>query len=636
MKTSRLTLFICLFISTFASCSLIGTRRSEVYTNIKSSESPILWELYPNPNEVPVYAGEEITFKLTPQPGKRIDNITINFGDGKTKKLENPECKEIDGKTICTSVYEPHQYFDEFKKTDCKEINEKVICTSVYESEEDRQRDSNKKAYKLCKPFIQYFDEGRLYESRIKFVILSSEISSDEEIKEKAIENMVKKLREGIRDVIKLHKDRKNLSILGIKDGELPKFALSSLRNANFEYPDNKIEETELNVIQKITQYLVEKNLQEPSYAILEKNSQVLTRLAYEAVIDPNPKPTEESKSRKIYLGALEYGLMSDHKGPSNPIVYSIKMETDAERFIIESTSSYGDDGKSEKNVKKQEASKEASGSASETKELNAKKEITVSGSNQDSSNKNIKQMKSVSSSRLLAARFDTAHFLIVIDQLYKASIIKTEPIYYNLDCESKMIKRTAKIKINTRILSREGIIEWIKDIDSNVEDKVIPQFLIYAQKMSPDNEGELKRSPKREPVSDKLKPENSDDKYKKIETIFKNFKLNDEHPKAKSPENSSSNRSDGKNNEGKDETLKGGDKTKSESPENLPSKRSDDKDNKGKDGSDGGMKSESTETSSSKLSDDKDNKAENFVEKPPESLFEKIRNFFKSLKSLF
>jgi len=263
MKTSRLTLFICLFISTFASCSLIGTRRSEVYTNIKSSESPILWELYPNPNEVPVYAGEEITFKLTPQPGKRIDNITINFGDGKTKKLENPECKEIDGKTICTSVYEPHQYFDEFKKTDCKEINEKVICTSVYESEEDRQRDSNKKAYKLCKPFIQYFDEGRLYESRIKFVILSSEISSDEEIKEKAIENMVKKLREGIRDVIKLHKDRKNLSILGIKDGELPKFALSSLRNANFEYPDNKIEETELNVIQKITQYLVEKNLQE-------------------------------------------------------------------------------------------------------------------------------------------------------------------------------------------------------------------------------------------------------------------------------------------------------------------------------------------------------------------------------------
>ena len=80
-------------------------------------------------------------------------------------------------------------------------------------------------------------------------------------------------------------------------------------------------------------------------------------------------------------------------------------------------------------------------------------------------------------------ARFDTADFLVIIERLEDDDRPKDELVqrsgqdYYDTVYNAKAIKRTAKIKINARILDTNGRILWISDITKQASDLVMPDY---------------------------------------------------------------------------------------------------------------------------------------------------------------
>ena len=77
-----------------------------------------------------------------------------------------------------------------------------------------------------------------------------------------------------------------------------------------------------------------------------------------------------------------------------------------------------------------------------------------------------------------LYAQFDTANYLIVINRINEPKIKLSDAIYYDLKYDSKMLKREIDIKITARIINTDGKIVWIKDINKNLSDFVLPQFI--------------------------------------------------------------------------------------------------------------------------------------------------------------
>ena len=78
----------------------------------------------------------------------------------------------------------------------------------------------------------------------------------------------------------------------------------------------------------------------------------------------------------------------------------------------------------------------------------------------------------------VLAAKFATADYLIVINRKEDLQVKKSEPIFYDAKYDTKMIDRVASLKINVRILSRDGSIVWINDLSGEAKDRVVPQFV--------------------------------------------------------------------------------------------------------------------------------------------------------------
>jgi len=70
------------------------------------------------------------------------------------------------------------------------------------------------------------------------------------------------------------------------------------------------------------------------------------------------------------------------------------------------------------------------------------------------------------------------------------------------------MIKKIAKVKVNARILYRNGNIEWIKDIEGEAEEKVFADYFPISQQKE-ENQEEKEVEQKYQNILKKLEDEN-------------------------------------------------------------------------------------------------------------------------------
>jgi len=227
------------------------------------------------------------------------------------------------------------------------------------------------------------------------------------------------------------------------------KVAFSALKDANFEYADDQ---RDVEIIYGLMQALIESNTRRSSYVILERAPQALVRLAHEAVYTAKNSTSRPEKQKQ-----LEYGLSTFNKGLEQPLVYGIK-PSGLDDVLL-------------------------------SKKLNLLLQ-------KDEESSKIKeefrgQKESHSKRPMMFARFDTADFLIVIERLEDNNRSEDELVerskqdYYDSTYNTKAIKRTAKIKINARILDTNGRILWIKNITKQASDLVMPDYAPPVQRWS-------------------------------------------------------------------------------------------------------------------------------------------------------
>lgn len=229
------------------------------------------------------------------------------------------------------------------------------------------------------------------------------------------------------------------------------KIAFSALKDANFEYAEDQ---KDVEIIYGLMQSLVESNTGRSNYVILERAPHALVRLAHEAVYtvpEHSNVPTKQTQ--------LEYGLRT-LTGEGRPLVYGIKPSGLDDTFLSVGT-------------------KENDNSTGD--------QLKKAQSNQSSFSYNKYQGSSHQATYqerpVMFARFDTADFLVVIERLKDDDRPKDELVqrsgqdYYDTTYNAKAIKRTAKIKINVRILDTNGRILWIKNIAKQASDLVMPKY---------------------------------------------------------------------------------------------------------------------------------------------------------------
>lgn len=269
-----------------------------------------------------------------------------------------------------------------------------------------------------------------------KKIIICKRYPTDQELYYEAVRKVAEEVKEGIEQVAKKSRMYK---------GRMPKFAFSSLRNANFDYESQK----DVEVIYSLMQALVEDKSKERyspvDYAILERAPHALVRLAHEAVWVADPSLHEEKQ--------LEYGLRTYYDS-ERPIVYGIKLAG-----INDTRSSVMTDKGGEEH--------------DETSKENDRRERYRT---QIDSDRQLRSKRPV-----MFARFDTADFLVVIDRIEDQDtpdpkvVQRSQADYYDTTYNTKAIKRTATVKVNARILDKSGQIMWIKDISQQASDLVLP-----------------------------------------------------------------------------------------------------------------------------------------------------------------
>ena len=219
------------------------------------------------------------------------------------------------------------------------------------------------------------------------------------------------------------------------------KVAFSALKDANFEYAEDQ---KDVEMIYGLMQALVESNTGRSNYVILERAPHALVRLAHEAVYTV-PKNSNKPKKQK----QLEYGLSTFNKGLEQPLVYGIKPSGLDDVLLSNKLNLLLQ--KDEKSSKIKEAFRG--------------------------------QKESHSKRPMMFARFDTADFLVVIERLEDSGQSGDELVersgqdYYDTTYNTKAIKRTARIKINVRILDSNGRILWVKNITKQESDLVMPKY---------------------------------------------------------------------------------------------------------------------------------------------------------------
>lgn len=388
-----------------SSCNGLEANLKPAYNGVKASPPAIggtvKFEMYPNPDKIPVIPGKEILFKFTPLVNDpNIKQVSINFGDGTPAKSYELQ-RNITLKSGSDPIFIPHT----FKRDGYYLITVKGV-----------REGSSKKNF--------------LANTKITIV---PKIVSEEELKDKAIREMTAKLCTGLDQFVK--KNKKSTPL-----------AFSSLKDANFEYAKDQLD---VQVIQKMTQYLVEKG-----YKILEKSPSALVRLAHESVIKVNPKNWKATDYQKH----LEYGLATQFVNSSMPFLYGAKIEGIDD--LVTSTKN------------NENAASEADMSSAVAGLFGKKKSHT-----DEAITKKLFSTREYKNRPLLLAKFNTARYLVVIDRIIDPVVESSGPYYYSLKYDKTMIERVAKVKINARILDRNGTIRWMKEIDGSATDKIVEEF---------------------------------------------------------------------------------------------------------------------------------------------------------------
>ena len=234
------------------------------------------------------------------------------------------------------------------------------------------------------------------------------------------------------------------------------KIAFSALKDANFEYAEDQ---KDVEIIYGLMQALVESNTGRSGYVILERAPHALVRLAHEAVYTVPKNSNVPTKQTQ-----LEYGLRT-LTGEGRPLVYGIKPSGLDDTFLRVET--------------KGDANSRREGTDGQQQ---MKPQVTRSLSRY-SEKQGVSHQESYQERPVMFARFDTADFLVVIERLKDDDRPKDELVqrsgqdYYDTTYNAKAIKRTAKIKINVRILDTNGRILWIKNIAKQASDLVMPKY---------------------------------------------------------------------------------------------------------------------------------------------------------------
>ncbi|MCI5188229.1 MAG: hypothetical protein D3905_00240 [Candidatus Electrothrix sp. AS4_5] len=230
------------------------------------------------------------------------------------------------------------------------------------------------------------------------------------------------------------------------------KVAFSALKDANFEYADDQ---RDVKMIYGLMQALVESNAgRRSSYVILERAPHALVRLAHEAVYTA-PKNFNRPKKQK----QLEYGLYTLNRGLKEPLVYGINPSGLNDRVVRI-------DQKGDSNL-----TREGTDGQKETKPQ------VIESITRYSKEHGRSHQEALRERPVMFARFDTADFLVVIDRLEDGPVQRSAADYYDPTYNTKAIKRTARIKVNARILDDTGKILWIKNITKQVSDLVLPDY---------------------------------------------------------------------------------------------------------------------------------------------------------------
>jgi len=381
------------------------------------------WNFFPDITKYTIHPKEKLVFNIEVLDSTtKIKKLSLSFGDGSSEECD-VQCKNVENKWKCKPNYVEHSYPKE----------------------------------KLYRPCLKYtLDDGTTIRKCYKNGIpIAPVIKSDQDLKEIAYNKLISQLAKVIYKIVE---DRKQINAK-------TRFALSVLKDANFEYNNDP---KDLATIQMISKSLVKRG-----YQVIEKHPQVLIRLAHEAIV----RVDQESGDLAKYLNTLEYGLRTTYKGDKVPFYYSIQME--------------GIEDKREEQFESKLADETLSGQESSVQ----KKESNRAANNNKSSLSQEKGTKSIVSTRnrpLLFAKFLTADYLIVVDRIEDPHIVKSQPIFYNLKYKKKMIERVAKVKYNIRILYKDGTIVWMDDLEGEIKDRVVPQFV--PKKILSDNDKVLQK----------------------------------------------------------------------------------------------------------------------------------------------
>lgn len=388
------------------------------------------WKFLPDPSEFLVREGDNIVFEITPKtkmpPETKEENFFLNFGDNEEITLSSLKMDCSSGK--CKPFLKEHAYKED----------------GVY------------------KPRLRYGKKGTEKKADdLKLIIVAKEALTDRQLKKKAQEQMLGKIVAGIKKKLVPQCDPMG------ENCQEPKLAITVSRNANFEYDEEDEGKKDLKLVNAVTEKLVKSG-----FLVIEKNPQVLIRLAHESVTRTKAnadKKTEVAENERVlekgYLDHLEYSLTTAHETSKKPFVYNIKLEG-------------VNDKRREQNV---EYTKTA-----ETEEMRAKaatesdtRTITNSVPTMQKEKKQKTQDKvetfatKAESDRLrplLFARFSTATNLLVVDRVQDMRIKKIP--YYSSHYETYTHKRIASVKVSYRLLNRDGsIISMENDVEGIFKD---------------------------------------------------------------------------------------------------------------------------------------------------------------------
>ena len=277
-----------------------------------------------------------------------------------------------------------------------------------------------------------------------KKIIIVEQYLTEKELLYQVSKKIAEKIREGMEQVA-AEDSTAETPKKGTKKTKVPKFAFSSLKDANFEYEKDQ---QDVEVIYSLMQAVLEQRAINDHYAILERAPQALIRLAHESLYTADPN----AKKLKPYT-KQEYGLRTKYIDDKEPFRYSIALVgVDDTRFV------------------------EGKGAVKNGSERLYDQGNTKVGQESEGFLTRRSQLERP----LMVAQFDTADFLVVIDRLEGTPVVTESPRpgdYYDTKYDAKAIKRTATVKVNARILNRDGQIMWMRNITGQASDLLLPEF---------------------------------------------------------------------------------------------------------------------------------------------------------------